>query len=299
MNFSSLKAASLYVLTALLLLTKSACSQTDISNAAIQDSLSKFSSVIWKQKSDSGRLAANEFFFTKFKTALEAKSSISLALDSIKGITLTASDDKKIRIFTWNIPLSDGSNKYFGFIQFISDSSIIIPLKSNETVLGDFSQAQVTPKLWYGAIYYKIIPVQIGTKQAYTLLGWDGHTQTSNRKIIDMLAPDGKGDFVFGLPVFKTKAGIKSRVVIEYAEKANMLLRYDYQTINIQKRKKIVKVDAWLIVMDRLIPMQPAMEGMRKYYVPAGDTYDGYIFKNGYWVLAEDIEVANKLNGKK
>ncbi len=284
------------MLTALLLLTKSACSQSDISNTAIQDSLSKLSSFIWKQKSDSGRLAANDAFFDKFKTVLEAKS---LALDSIKGITLATSDDKKIRIFTWNIPLSDGTNKYFGFIQYTSDSTILIPILSAETVSGDFSQAQLAPKLWYGAIYYKIIPVQIGANQAYTLLGWDGYTFTSNRKIIDMLALDGKGDFVFGLPAFKTKAGIKSRVVIEYAEKANLLLRYDYQTINIQKRKKIVKQDAWLIVMDRLIPMQPAMEGMRKYYVPAGDTYDGYIFKNGYWVLAEDIEVANKLNGKK
>jgi hypothetical protein len=36
------------------------------------------------------------------------------------------------------------------------------------------------------------------------------------------------------------------------------------------------------------------MKGMRNYYVPAGDMYDGFVFKNGYWVLVEDIEVANK-----
>jgi hypothetical protein len=33
---------------------------------------------------------------------------------------------------------------------------------------------------------------------------------------------------------------------------------------------------------------------MGKYYVPSGDTYDGYIFRNGYWILVEEIEVANK-----
>jgi len=73
-----------------------------------------------------------------------------------------------------------------------------------------------------------------------------------------------------------------------------MLMRYDYQSIMVQKRKRLVKENAWLIVVDRLIPMDPSMKGMRNYYVPAGDTYDGFLFKNGYWVLVEDIEVANK-----
>jgi hypothetical protein len=46
--------------------------------------------------------------------------------------------------------------------------------------------------------------------------------------------------------------------------------------------------------MDRLVPMDPSLKNMRKYYVPSGDTYDGYIFRNGYWILVEEIEVANK-----
>ena len=51
--------------------------------------------------------------------------------------------------------------------------------------------------------------------------------------------------------------------------------------------------------MDRLVPMDPSMEGFRKYYVPAGDIYDGFVFRNGYWVLVEDVDVANREKAKK
>ncbi|MFZ4547224.1 MAG: hypothetical protein ACOYN4_07310 [Bacteroidales bacterium] len=293
MKISLIKAAFLFSFAAFVLVTEKAYPQSDNNNSAIQDTLSKLSSVIWKQKTDSMRLVANDAFFRQFQTVLESKSSVSLALDSIKGITLAVSDDKKIRIFSWNIPLNNGSNEYYGFAQFISDSTTLIPLKSTKSEKGNFTQAQLTHQMWYGAIYYKIIMGQVAGKQVYTLLGWDGYSQTSNRKIIDILSVSDNGDFIFGLPVFKTDKGITSRVVFEYAERANMLMRYDYQSIMVQKRKRVVKENVWLIVLDRLIPMDPSMDGMRKYYVPAGDTYDGYMFKNGYWVLVEDIEVAN------
>jgi len=228
MKIYLVKAVFLFSFAVLVFITENAYCQSDNNNSAIQDSLSKLSAVIWKQKTDSGRLVANDIFFQKFKTVLESKSSVLLVLDSIKGITLSVSDDKKLRIFSWNIPLLDGSNKYFGFIQFVADSTTLIPLKSGKSVSGDFTQAQLKPQMWYGAIYYKIIQVQIAGKQAYTLLGWDGYNQTSNRKIIDILSIQENGEFVLGLPVFKTDVGIKSRVVFEYAEKANMVMRYDY-----------------------------------------------------------------------
>jgi hypothetical protein len=105
---------------------------------------------------------------------------------------------------------------------------------------------------------------------------------------------DDKGNVVFGMPVFKTGQGIRSRILLEYAEKSSMLLRYDYQAIKVQKGKKIKRENTWLIVMDRLVPMDPSMEGFKQYYVPAGDVYDGFIFRKGNWILVEDIEVANK-----
>ncbi len=239
-------------------------------------------------------MQSNNIFFAKFQSVLESETSVDFALDSIIGITLVASADGNLRIYTWNVPLADGTNKYFGFIQFKHDTLIVIPLQSKVNNVADLDIKQLTPQTWYGAIYYKMIEVEISGQKVYTLLGWDGFTSTSNRKFIDIVFPDSNGNMIFGMPVFKTDKGIKDRVVFEYAEKATMLLRYDYQAIMVEKKKKIKKENTWLIVMDRMIPMDPSMAGFRKYYVPAGDTYDGYIFRNGYWTLVENIDVANK-----
>jgi hypothetical protein len=264
------------------------------SNREIQDSLSKLSSAIWKQKTEVARLQANGVFFEKFQSALKTGPATP-PLDSINGITYIASDDGVLRIYTWNVPMADGTNKYFGFIQLLKDGNAVIPLKSTENEPADIDMAQLTPEMWYGAIYYKIIPVKVGEQKVYTLLGWDGYNSGSNRKLIDIISIGENGDIVFGMPVFKTDKGITSRVVLEYAEKSTMVLRYDYQAILIEKKNKVIKKDTWLIVMDHMVPMDPTMVGLRKYYVPAGDSYDGYVFRDGYWVLVEGIDVVNKI----
>jgi hypothetical protein len=296
LNHPEMKIFLFFALFVLLLFTESIYSQSVDNSSGIQDSLSKLSSLIWKQKTDSGRLHANLTFFNEFQSALNKCSpSSGISLDSIKGVTHVTSEDRLMQIFTWNIPFSDGSNKYFGFIKLMTDTCRIIPLKSNEYQYDDLSSVQLNPANWYGALYYKLIPVEINGRKAYTLLGWDGNTSASNRKLIDIIQIDQNGNVIFGLPVFKTDKGIKSRVVMEYAEKANMVLHYDYQAYLIQKGKKVKKVPSWMIVMDRLVPMDPSMKGYYKYYVPSGDTYDGYIFKDGFWILVEDIDVGNQV----
>jgi hypothetical protein len=282
------------ILLSFFLVANYSLAQTTITKPSVLDSLGKLSSYIWKQKTDDDRIAAGNAFFIEFRTALENKESALLAFDSIPGITRAVSEDGFVRIFTWNVPLANGTHMYWGMIQLLNDSSEIVPLTSYNAGEAGLSAEKFTPLNWYGALYYKIIDVEIENKKVYTLLGWDGFTGEANRKLIDILSIDEFGTITFGMPVFKTDQGIKPRVVFEYADKASMLLRYDYQAINIQKRKKIKKENAWMIVMDRLVPMDPSLKNMRKYYVPSGDTYDGYIFRNGYWILVEEIEVANK-----
>lgn len=287
------------VVLALLILANRVNSQTVIPDLKIQDSLSKLSSLIWKQKTDSARLYNSDVFFSKFRKVLESRSSSTIPLDSIQGIARVASDDGKFRLFTWNVPLSDGTNKYFGFIQFSPDTSLVIPLRSVAGAHDGFDTKQMNQQLWYGALYYKLIEISTDGQKAYTLLGWDGYTPNSNRKIIDIITIPNNKEAVFGMPVFKTEKGIKTRVVLEYAETANMLLRYDYQAIMIQKRKRVKKENTWLIVMDRMVPMDPSLAGNRKYYVPSGDTYDGFIFRNGFWIQVENVDVKNKINKPK
>jgi len=260
----------------------------------LQDSLIILSSRIWKQKSDTGKLSVNEAFFARFQAALSNKHSLKNRLDSIEGITRIVNEEGTLRIFTWNVPLSDGTNRYFGFVQLAGDSLQVFPLRSSGTEVNNFEDQQLSTSNWYGAIYYKIINVNVGKQQAYTVLGWDGFNSNSNRKLIDILTFDKPGHMQFGLPVFKTDHGLKCRVVKEYAEKATMTLRYDYQSILVKKGKRVKKEESWLIVMDRLVPMDPSMKGFFKFYVAAGDTYDGYVFRNGFWTFVEDIDVVNR-----
>ncbi len=294
-----MKYTILSVAVALFFLLNHSTAQTVITNSAIQDSLGKYSSRIWKQKTDSSRLAASEVFFDQFHAILTQDYTVKLPLDSISGITRVASSDNKMRVFTWNVPLSDGTNKYYGFIQMITDSISVYPLKAYKIVEGDFTDEVFTTLTWYGAIYYKLIERESSGEKIYTLLGWDGYNSAATRKIIDIMSIDKQGIITFGKPVFKTPQGTKSRICIEYADKANVLLRYDYQAINVQKRKRIKKMYEWMIVMDRLVPMDPSLKGMPKFYVPSGDTYDGYVFRDGYWSFVEDLEVANKSIEKK
>jgi hypothetical protein len=291
-----MKKISIVWMLFLLLQSNSSIAQTESHNQEMRDSLSKVSSVIWKQKTDSLRLVVNERFFKIFQSALESNGSIAMSFDSISGITRVSSDDDRFRVFTWNVPISDGSNKYFGFIQILGENNKVIPLKSVNYKGTNIENEIFTPSTWYGALYYKLIEEKSKENTLYTLLGWDGNNSESNRKFIDIISEDKSGSIAFGMPIFKTDRGIKSRVIFEYAKKSSMTLRYDYQAIRVKKKKKIKKEDTWLIVMDRLAPMDPSLKGMYKYYVPSGDIYDGFIFRNGYWILVEDVDVANKTN---
>jgi len=216
LKISEMKIISLSTVLAFFVITNHVYAQSVTKNSDIQDSLSKLSSVIWKQKTDSARLQANDIFFRRFQKVLDSDSSAFISLDSIQGITRVGSDDGKFRIFTWNVPLSDGTSKYYGFIQFSTDSSILIPLLSAEMDPPGFDTKQLTSQAWYGALYYKMIEIEIGGQKAYTVLGWDGYTPKSNRKLIDIISIDKSGSIVFGMPVFKTDKGNKTRVVMEY-----------------------------------------------------------------------------------
>ena len=259
-----------------------------------RDSLSKMSTIIWKQKTDSAKLKANTDFFVFFQSVLTNESFVSQPFDSIYGITRIASDDQKLQIYTWDVPLNDATFSYFGFIRTPNLEQKAVPLITKKYEKSDFQNVSLSSENWYGAIYYRLIQIIIGGKTDYTLLGWDGYNDQLNRKIIDILSMDEQGKFTFGQPVFHTSEGVLNRVVFEYAEEANMLLRYDYQAYKIQKGRKVRLKNEWMIVADRLVPMAPNMDDMRKYYVPSGEIYDGFLFRNGQWSLVEDIVVNDK-----
>jgi hypothetical protein len=260
----------------------------------LEDSLSHLCNTIYKIKNDSDRLKANAVFLEKFRHVLDLPAAFNYPFDSITGISKLKSDDGRIRVVSWNVPLNNGSFRYFGFVE-VNEGKIFELQESLESAK-EWSNKILPSGNWYGALYFKLITNKYRKETYYTLLGWDGNNEVSNIKLIDVLYFDQYGSPFFGKPIFKTREGLRNRVVIEFAENAIVLLRYDYQTLKIPKGKRIKYRKAWMIVTDRLLPMTAAMEGIRKYYVPAGDTYDAYLFNKGYWSFVEDIMVGNSSN---
>jgi hypothetical protein len=136
----------------------------------------------------------------------------------------------------------------------------------------------IDAKNWYGALYYKILPIEYNGKTEYTLLGWDGGTSESNFKIIDVLTFVGN-TAKLGSPLFKQKNSFSKRVVFEYADKSTMSLKFD-EPLN-------------RIVYDHLSPEVPSLKGVYSYYVP-DFSYDAFVWEEDSWILKEDVIAINK-----
>lgn len=264
-----------------------------------EDSLKALSELIWKQKDDKALEEFSEKFAVRFQQVLELPGSFSYPFDSLRHIGRLASEDGRFKIFTWNIQKSDGRFFYYGIIQTGGKNPGIFPLIDSKTRQGILKSSLSGPDDWYGALYYKIIPSKINKQDVYLLLGWDGIDNHSNSKLIEVLSFGTDGSPRFGMPVFHTPEGILPRVVFEYAEDVSMVLRYDYQTLLVPKGKGVKRKQMWMIVTDHLVPLDPGLEGQHRYYAPAGDTYDAFIFRKGKWLFAEGIEANNPADKNK
>lgn len=248
-------------------------------------------------KEDSARIALNERFGEMLAETLNMSASHAWPFDSLNMSKLT-SKNGNIRIFNWNIQQNDKSNLYsMVILNIIVDTVIRLQTMPSIQVL-DENTIYRNGK-WPGGLYYKMIERGDTQKNLYTLLSWDGFSQRAGRKSIDALTFDNEGMPVFGSPIFKTKNGLRSRVVSEYSARASFTQHYDRQKIelsNVKRSKR--KIDDEMIVLDRLVPLNESLLGQSWAYVPAGNVYDAYVFLNNFWTFVEDIAPRNPASEK-
>lgn len=207
---------------------------------------------------------------------LQLKASWEYPFDSLRStvVSIVEPKDKAFRLFTFNTVLTNGNFKNFGFIQYKYKKKIsVIPLMdTTKKWTKELQDIDLDPTEWVGALYYKVIPFKKGKDKMYMLLGFDGSTINSNKKIMDVLTLK-KGEIRFGAAVFKNSEQDPSaeyRVVFEFHQQSSMLVNYE-ESENI-------------IVIDKLAPPFPEANGNFYYYVPTGD-YDFYSQdKYGNWV---------------
>jgi len=250
-----------------------------------QDSLNRLSDDTFNATSNSERYAKNAAFIKTLVNSLKIQGSFLYPFDSLKKITILKSPDNSFKIFTWYVPLDDGSYRFFGTIQMATKDGKLkmYPLIDDTDNIKDINLITGN-KNWYGARYYEIVPVIMnGRPPYYVLIGWKGNSSKTSKKVIDVLSFNKEQQPVFGKPVFEEakSTSTKNRIVFEYNKQNTMTVALD-KNVN-------------MIVFDHLAPISEEMTGNFEYY--ASDlSFDAYKLLNGRLKLVENIELKNEPN---
>lgn len=283
----------------LLLLSVNAFAQSNLKEPAIRANerdLKALCLQLFDEKtSEAQKKACNEQLLQKFEQLLrEPESFRNYQFDSLKSMMcIVTSPDGKFRLINWNLPAKDGTQQYFGFIQehysetvkkgmfkkVRIDSMQLYPLIDKSAEIKNPDNAITDNKKWFGMLYQdRVIIKKNKSKTYYTLLGWDGNDNFTQKKIIDVLTFDNKGVPHFGADIFSYQKRFPKRVIFEYSSTCSMSLRYS------------TKKDS--IVFGHLAPIRPQMEGQYQYYC-SDMSFDGFGFKKGKWNYGMDINAVN------
>lgn len=245
---------------------------------ALQDSLRAMSYDIINGKTESLRQQRNDAFIPQLVNVLKTKYSFYYPFDSIRTMAKVYPKDSSFRIFTWPLESDNSTFRHFGVIQMnTKDGSLkLFPLFDNS----DFSYNTDTitnNKGWIGCLYYGIIQRHYFNAEYYTLFGWDANSQTSQKKIAEMLTFKN-GEPVFGGPYFSfaedtVPKPTRNRFILEYKRDAVATLNYDPE------------MD--IVIFDHLIS-ETGEDQKRHTYVPDLD-YEGFKWKAGKWVHIEKV----------
>jgi hypothetical protein len=260
---------------------------------AEEDSLVSLFREIRQSEDDQKKILLNEAVTEVFEDILGDENAFNYPFDSLKYVGKLQSEDKLVRIFTWNIMLTDNSYRYYGFVQYKKGSRIVVTrLDDRSSSLSDPENASLSAEDWFGALYYKLIEVSDKRRRFYTLLGWRGNNTLTTQKVIDVMYFGYAGHPRFGTPLFSMvyekypgiKRNIKKkRVVFEYSARVNMSLTWDTQLK--------------MIVFDHLAPQDIYLKGNYRFYGP-DFTHDALTFKDGKWNHIENIDLRRSSDPK-
>jgi len=231
----------------------------------------------------------NKEFVQLLKKTLEMEGAFNHPFDSLsKKMSTITSPDGTFRLFNWNIEDIYKEHNFYCLVLFFdkkTDKYKVIELKDNYRRIFDAENKQLDHRNWYGALYYKIIPMEKGRSESYTLLGWNGKGPTTTQKLIEVMQFDGSDRIKFGAPIFKYPNGIKKRMILEFADDAIVSLKYHE------------KKDDKRIIYNHVAPMNPEVEGIKDFYYP-DVTFDALILQNGKWIYEGETDVRHEENLK-
>ena len=240
-----------------------------------EDSLRLFADSMINSASPAVRFRSDSNFVRGLVRALQVRNSFSYPFDSLVTVSRLYSPDSLFRIFTWQMKKDEYVLLQKGAIQMkTTDGSLkLFPLFDVSMFSNNPEDSVRYRNNWIGAIYYKIILKEHNGKKYYTLLGFDDFSISSNKKWMEVLSFNAKGEPVFGGPFISFKddsvrKGVKQRFHIEYKKEAGTTFNYNPE------------LD--MIVFDHLISETDQPE-KKDTYIPDGD-FEGFKWQNGQWV---------------
>ena len=242
-----------------------------------EDTLGLLGHLVVNDTMEERRYAACKEFILKLTAALKIKNSFHYPFEQIKTLSVLSPEDKSFRIFTWQLYVNKNDYRYFGAIQMNQEDLKLFPLSDRSFEVEDVEYDILSPKEWYGALYYNIRAFDSPEGKRYLLFGYDGYSFFQKRKLIDVLTFRSDGP-VFGAPVFATNAEsrnpvTKNRHIMEYSAESSIKLNYD----ELHE----------MVLFDHLISMN-GIPGQGTTNYPDG-SYEGYKFQKGLWVHVDKI----------
>lgn len=186
--------------------------------------------------------------------------------------------DGKFRLFSWNIPYDNGTNRYEGFLLVRDkDHHALYELRDMTEKIQAPATKKLGPDNWYGALYYAVIPPQDKKAGFYTLLGWKGYSNVETRKVIEVLSFKGTVP-TFGGMVFSEGKVRQLRKIYGFSAQSTMSLKWDAANK--------------AIVLDHLSPMRPEFADQPALLGP-DLSFDAYVWYKGKWSYLRDVDARN------
>lgn len=251
-----------------------------------EEKLSDAFKQLYQMEDSPKRDSLNSYIIDNLSESLKTWDGYYYPWNSLEFIGRISSKDQKVKIFTWHLTDKSGKQKYFGLIAQREGKKNKRKEKLDFKVihLNDKSESMRNPQTptlsadnWYGSVYYRISTFIHRKQTWYVLYGYDLNDSFSNRKSLEIMTIDKKGDVEFDGTIH-IKDKVVKRLIFEYSSEVVMSVNYD-EKLN-------------MIVWDHLSPLEPLFRGNYRFYSPDG-SYDGLRFEKGEFYLVEDVDARN------
>lgn len=243
----------------------------------MEDSMVFFADSMYYSAFPENKVEACYQFIRVLKKALNTPNSFAYPFPKLKeNIAILEAPDGAFRIYNWEIIKSDVEKRYYAAMQ-MSNGSFIPLIDVSDQIIRGLEDSILMNNRWAGALYYNIVQKQLGNDKLYFLIGWNGASMNSEKKIVEPFGFNSQGQAVFGAPLFSTldrgKRVAPNRFIVEYQKGAKLSLNYDKESEQ--------------IIFDHC-ESQIGDPNKKFTYVPDG-TYDGLKWDGNRWNMYENI----------